>query len=59
MMGFAQVFIGVLIVIGSTLCQEKRVLLDSEAEILQTISLLEQRIQVLETENAQPNTNRG
>ena len=59
MMGVAQVFIGILTVIGSALCQEKRVLLHSEADILQKFSLLEQRFQVLETENAQLRTNRG
>ena len=44
MMGFAQVFMGILVVIGPALCQEKRVLLHSEADILKKISLLEQRV---------------
>ena len=56
---FGQAFIGIIVVLGSVLCREKRVLLHSDADILQKFSLLEQRVQVLETENAQLKTHRG
>ena len=52
MMGFAQVLMGVLVVIGPALCQEKRVLLHSDADILQRLLHLEQEVQSLKTENA-------
>ena len=58
-MAFAHVFMGILVVIGSALCREKRVLLHSEADLLQRLLHLEQEVQDLKTENAQLKTNKG
>ena len=47
-----QLFVGLLVFFGSALCLEKKVLLHSDADVLQRILHMEQEIQILKTENA-------
>ena len=59
MLRFEQISVGLLVILCSALGLEKKILLHSEADILQRILHLEQRVQTLETENAVLKSKKG